>query len=577
MDPIKLDGTNLKTTDRGSSSESSNTTAVDSVFRNSFSQAQLRNYYDRNSSFAALGVRQSLENLSRTLASFKWPDTGFSIQQERLTVPDPGFDGKLKATLSPKDSPIKYDRIVSRGFTPEQTSLLDSREYKFQMSYGSDSQTFKINVTDGIKNSEVLNLVASAVNTSSMPVQADIVTQTAPGLNHEDLLGTGSALVFSVNSAYGNDKLGFRDLSGQLISSLKLRGTEDAIGPAETGRYSLKSVSKGSVSSFLSKSFEKNASTTLNSGEHNIDYSFGPDSGTVTFTVSEGDTWGDVFNNIINSIENVSDRISADVVETKAPSSVYTGDDFLMTDTQAVKISSVAPKLGERLQLSPDSSLSALGLGVTSQPGSDAELIVNGRSQVRAPGLFSLDKGRLQVEVEDVTGQPLPLRVVEAVEEIESKFSAIADSYNSFRKSFLPVEDLFKSGFGDAWRNPVDKNSVDLKWMGLREAGKDKMLWFEADSFYKAMASEPDKVEQLLTDASEGLVSVWTAETEKVLENGVDSYLIPQSSLPDRLLPEPSPRTENELEQSSELLDLYENNEFDFDDYGFSALVDYKG
>lgn len=577
MVQIKLDGTNLIQTVQSSSSNSVKNVFTSGQGEDRFRRSFLRTYYDNNSTSAALGVQNSLQTLKDSIASFRWPDSGFSLNRERLLVADPKLDGNVSSYLPGKEDVASYDRFFSRGFTGAGSTLLDDRTYKFQMSFGDKTETLEVDVTDSMKNDDVLNAIAAVVNNSRSPVQASVVTQTAPGLNQDDLLGTGSALVFSVNTAYGNDELSFRDISGQLISSLKLKKSEAPIGPANEALYSIRGVTAGSVSSFLSKSVDPNAPTSLSAGSHSIDYSIGPESGTISFSVESTDTWFDVLNRIASEVATASDKLEAEVTDTRMPSEVYSGDGYYMIDAKAVKISAKNPKIGERLELSPAPGIEVLGLNLTSQPGSDSKMIINGREEVRAPGLFSMDKGRVVADLEGSFGETLPLRVVNAIGEIESNISAITESYNSFRKTFLSVESLFKGGFADLWRDPIKNKAVDFNWMGLREAGKEKMLWFDSDAFYEALGSEPDKVHEILNDDDSGLIPVWKKATDEVLENKVSSYLIPESSLPDKILPEPTPRTELELERASELLDLYSTESFDFDAENSGPLVNLKG
>ncbi|GKT30183.1 hypothetical protein ADUPG1_001418, partial [Aduncisulcus paluster] len=162
---------------------------------------------------------------------------------------------------------------------------------------------------------------------SSLPVQARIIKQNAVGSNPDDLLGTGSALAFSVNTAYvlteGSDgvgpenfealnKLSFDDTSGHLISHLKLYATDKPIGPAEEGLYNLSNAVAGALRN------------------HSIDYTIGSESGTIDFRVEDGDDWYTVLTRIANAASSTSDKIDAEVVDDKLVSPVYTGDDYYL-------------------------------------------------------------------------------------------------------------------------------------------------------------------------------------------------------------------------------------------------------
>ncbi len=580
MAQIKLDGTNLVKTGGNERPDPIKRVFTGTLWEDRFDRSNLRNYYENVAPSAAMEVQRRLRSLNEALASFRWPNSDFGLNRQRLIVEDPGLKGNVTSYLPEKENYSRYDKYYSRGFTGGAKTSLDDKTYKFDMKLGGASKSLEVDVTDSMDNDDVLDAVADAVNDSTLPVQARRITQTAPGLNQDDLLGTGSALAFSVNAAYGNDELSFRDTSGHLISSLELKETEVPLGPAKEGYYNLKGEVAGAVSSYLSKSVDPNAETSLSAGTHSIDYTMGPESGTISFDVESGDTWDEVLDSIVNSANTASDKLDAVVEDARMPSEVYTGDDYYMIDAEALRISAKNPKIGERLVLDPGDSLSVLGLNSTAQPGTDSKMVIDGKEEIRAPGTFTADEGRVVVELEESFGETLPLRVVEAMGQIEKSVSGIADSYNDLRKSILPAEELFEEGFANRWREPLEDRREDYKWMGLREAGEDKLLWFDSDAFYKAMGAEPETVRELLDEAESGLVPLWKETNDTILKNKVSSYLIPESSLPNPLLPEPPPKTELELERSSELLDLYEDDKkegFDFDSWMSGPLVERKG
>ncbi len=581
MADLTLDGSNLIKTDTTEKSEPLKNVFSDSYWKDRFDRAALKNRYELTAPSIAIDVQTKVRTLSETLASFRWPGDGFGLRDARLIVNDYNLEKNISASITPKGDVQRYYRYYSRGFTGESKTSLEENTYKFDLALGADKKSLEVALTDSMTNDQMLEAVRDAVNGSSLPVQARIIKQNVPGANLDDLLGTGSALAFSVNTAYVTTEenkgdstqtldaanlLTFRDTSGHLVSHLKLDATQKPIGSAQEARYDLSGTIAGSPSRFLSKAFDVNAETTLASGNHSIGYSIGNESGDLSFHVDDGDTWETVLGRIQGAAAGTSSKITAEVVDARLVSPVYTGDDYYLIDGKAVTITAVNPKIGERLSLEPESGLEVLGLNVTAQPGTDSVMVVNGTTEVRAPGEFALDKGRVIVELEESFGDTLPLRVVSAVEEMESKVGFITDAYNDLRKSILPSEDLFREGFADLWRDPVEDEAVDLKWMGLREAEKDKVLWFDSDKFYDALLAEPDRVKELLEGEEDGLFSKWQEVNDRVIENNVSSYLIPETSLPGPWLPEPSPRTEIELDKNKELVDTFDSTfNFDFD------------
>ncbi|WP_291325084.1 hypothetical protein [Desulfovibrio sp. UCD-KL4C] len=585
MANLNLDIMNLILTGATETVESPQKTVVSSFWGDKFSRAALKNKYELTGTSTVMDVQSNILNLSEALGKFRWSKDGFGLSQSRLVVNDPFLDNKISASETPKNEYARYYRAYSRGFTGSSPTLLDPGEYKFNMSYGSVTKELSVTVESGMNNDAVLDKVRDAVNESSLPVQARKFIQNVPGSNLDDLLGIGSSLAFSVNTAYSNNnsdivggydgetdsevnsQLKFSDTSGHLISNLKLTDTFLPVGPAEERSYSLSGTRAGSVSEYLSKGFDVNAVSTLAIGVHSIGYSIGEETGTIDFYVDEGATWQTVLNSIKNAAAGTSEKFTAEIVDAKLPSSVYTGDEYYLIDGKAVTITSVSPKLGERLVLEPEDGLEVLGFNATSQPGVDAEMVINGVTETRAPGEFALDHGRVTVELNEPFGETLPLRVVNAAMQIEGNIGLFTDAYNELRKTILPSEDLFKDGFADMWREPIENNRINYEWMGLREAEKDDLLWFDSDVFYSAIGSEPDRVKDLLEGEENGLVPLWKEVNATVLKNKVSSYLIPKTSLPGPWLPEPSPRTELELEVKKELVDTFDTAlKFDFDE-----------
>ncbi|WP_245577015.1 hypothetical protein [Maridesulfovibrio zosterae] len=575
MADLILDGTNLIKTDTANKPDSLKTVFPNSYWKDRFDRAALKNRYELTAPSTAIEVQSKIKTLSETLSAFRWPTDGFGLSDARLIVNDPDLDNKISSSLTPKEDIQRYYRYYSRGFTGESSTSIGAGIYKFNMSLGSDKVSLAVELTNGMDNDAMLEAVQDAVNKSSLPVQARIIKQNAPGANLDDLLGIGSALALSVNTAYvtteqnkgdstqtleSANELSLTDTSGHLISHLKLDATAKPIGSAKEARYDLSGTMSGSPSRFVSKGFDLNAITTLTAGEHSIGFSIGDDSGDFTFTVSEGDTWEIVLGHIQNAAASSSSKIMAEVVDSRLVSPVYTGEDYYLIDGIAIAITAVNPKIGERLTLEPEAGLEALGLDKTASPGTDSIMVIDGKAEVRAPGEFALDYGRVKVELNDNFGDTLPIRVVDAVEEMENRVVLVTDAYNDLRRAILPSEELFREGFADLWRDPVEDNKVNLFWMGLREAEEDNILWFNSDKFYDALLADQDKVQGLLEDEEKGLFTIWQKVNDQVIENKVSSYLIQETSLPGPWLPEPSPRTEVELDKNRELVDTFENS-----------------
>jgi len=243
----------------------------------------------------------------------------------------------------------------------------------------------------------------------------------------------------------------------------------------------------------------------------------------------------------------------AEVIEADRPYYEVEGE-RLTGEGLYLKVSAASPKIGERLVLTDgdDGFLSSLNMTSSAWPGTDARMRINGEERVSETGTFSLDKGRLTVDLDSVFGESLPLRVVSALEEIETGLGDVIASYNDLRTFLVKNGDLFKSELIDPWREPLEDKAVDLEWMGLKEAGQDKTVWFNRDDFYSALGQDADRSKDtLLGDL--GLVSSWRDTASLIREAGPAEYLVSANSLEDL---EPPAFEEFDLERKARLLDL---------------------
>ena len=202
MAELTLDGTNLRIAESTEKSDSTQRIFPGSYWEERFSRAALKNKYELTAPSVAMEVQSKVKSLSETLASFRWPDQGFGLSSSRLVINDPLLDKNISASLIQKDDVQRYYRYYSRGFSGEVATSLDAGTYKFDMSLGSSSDSLEVEISSGMTNDQVLEAVRDAVNESPLHVQARIFKQNAVGSNPDDLLGTGSALALSVNTAY---------------------------------------------------------------------------------------------------------------------------------------------------------------------------------------------------------------------------------------------------------------------------------------------------------------------------------------------------------------------------------------
>ncbi len=516
--------------------------------------------YPRISGALAAELDQKAKALADCCRDFAWPGQD-TLPGARLIVADPGLDGRVDASLPAPGLAARYEKWFSRGFDPTAGAKVTPGRYSFEMSLGDESEEATITVGEDWSNGDLLDAVADAVNGSGLKAQAQVVRQASAGQRVADLLATGSALVMSVNPAQPDQNLTLRDTSGHLVSALDLTAAPAGGRQAETALYHLLGERTFQPSLFQSSVLDPNAAATLAPGAFSFNWSLGPDSGTASMNVDAGDTWRDVLDNLGLALSQDQERITArtDLV----PRPAYVNGQRVETEGVMLAVQAVSPKPGQRLLLSgadaaSETALAALGLDSTAAPGSDAAMDVDADSLVRAPGSFDRDRGLVRMDLTDSFGEPLPLRVVEALGRLEKGLADAVNAYNDLRIFLKDNAANLEQGLDELWRDPVSENATDLQTMGLREAQDKQLLWLDADAFYAAMGSDSEAVRDLLT-GEDGLFTRWTEASDQVRSAGAQALLAPPTARDNDILGQPRPMDELQLEQTSRLVNILDD------------------
>ncbi|MFW5837985.1 MAG: hypothetical protein ACOCVM_08240, partial [Desulfovibrionaceae bacterium] len=496
-------------------------------------------------------MERKLEAFQRALDQFEWPQTG------SMTMAPDLLAKSILASLPTDGNRERTVKHASRGFEPTHPVTIEPGAHEFVLKQGGSTDRIAIDVEANWTNADLLRAVSEAINDSVLPVHAEVVTQAAPGQRVQGLLATGQALVVTLNQAEADQSVALQDTAGHLVKTLDLKTLQTPLFSAEKGVHNLQGTQVYRPSSFASTAFDPGETTSLPTGTRTLSWEIGGQSRTVSYEVEADDTWEDVLKNMANAINSSQSYMAAETFEQQRPSTLLTNDSRLMMDGLALRIEAVQPKRGWRLSLSGD-DLATLGMSSTAQPGGDAHMTIDGTEKVRSPGVFAADQGRLLMALSDSFGDTLPLRVVSAIDRLESVMSGVVNAYNDLRKTLVRNEDLLQDGFADRWRAPVASQEIDLKSIGLQEFGKNDELWLNRDAFHKALGSRPAEVRRLLADGPGALIPTWEAATREVLKAGPQMALLPQSQIQGAVINDPPPRTENELAKGAQLLDLYD-------------------
>ncbi len=551
----------------------------------------------------ATSLDSALRRLDAAATAFTWPAAGSPFATgARLAVAPSERKADLTVNLPAAGSAPQEDKQLSRGFTASAQAGLDPGTYTLKLGLGGSSDTLSVTVESGDTNRDVLDAFAAAVNGSTLQVDASVRSQTGSNILGAGVIPTGSFLVLSVNQTragqWQDQSPTLTDTSGHLGAWLDLSATSAPLAPAETGTHQLTSLSVARPTLYRSTGLDPEAATTLAPGTYTVAYAVGPDSGSVTdgsldIVVSAGDTWRDVLAHMKSVFGSASAFMTSQLVPAKRVWDSATDEKHAVVDATGLEIQLNDPKPGWRLSLSgggadvgTDNILSALGLNVTAQPGSDGRMVVDGRDQTRTPGTFSVDQGRVVLEDSGTFGAVVPVSVQAPLDLLSQGLTDVVMAYNDLRGLLTKSADLLRPGLAEDWRKPVADRAVALQGLGLAESGRDRLLWLTTDGFVQSLVANPAMVKQtLLGDGADqpGLLSELSKKAQDALVAGAESLLKPQSSFAarDPFLASTNPRTEVELEKASQLLDLLDSaNTLSAEPYpweGGAALLRRKG
>ncbi len=198
-----------------------------------------------------------------------------------------------------------------------------------------------------------------------------------------------------------------------------------------------------------------------------------------------------------------------------------------------------------------------LGLGKTARPGVDGHMEINGREQTSATSTFSADRGALHLGLDSSFGETLPVKVVEAMEAMDRQVGDAVNGYNGVRSVLLKDPKMWEPDAGARWRDAVQARRADLSWLGFMESGPGKLLWVDADQFWKAVLSDPDRAKAVLTadvQPYKGLLTEWSETNDGLRRHGLETLLADPSALQDT---EPPWGRVERNEEDDTLLNLY--------------------
>jgi len=370
------------------------------------------------------GLDRKLAAFESALDSFSWPAAPPPWFQARLVTGPAETLGKVSGTVRTADRSAPDVKIISGGFDANSPTSITKGGYTFNLSHGGYTETLSVDVSSGDTWGDVLGKVKNAVNAAPLAVRADVAYQNAAYQLNPDMAGTGSVLTLTVNPNRPTQDLSLKDVTGSLLSQLRLKSAEYPIGPAEETGYQITGLQEAMPTFFSSTPVDPRAATSLALGRHDLAYSVGNSdqpstyiskaydptqattltAGTYSFTstyageerthsvtIGSGWTWGDVLRAVGSEVNAQNTWVKTTSPSLTGPSTTYSQPGVEATvenwpipsSTQpGVNINgqslTVAGAAGQEFSLSDTSGglLSALGL-TTKLTGTPVSFNVN--------------------------------------------------------------------------------------------------------------------------------------------------------------------------------------------------------
>jgi len=541
-----------------------------------------------------LSLEQKLNGLQDALDKFDWPADGLPWYKSTLTRADSTLQDKVKATTPHQIiPPYQY---LSRGFPANRTANIPAGTYRFSLKINGREQTLSITISDGQTYAKILDTVKSAINASSLPVQAETVHHYSP-YQEVDSPSLGRILAISVNQPYADQKLEIKDTKGLLLKKLGLHPVNEPIPGAKIKTYLLQGRSINSPSLYTSSGFSANREInwgikkytfSINVAQTTTDISiFVVDKNTweevqilaqdpqalvkdtadwetkvsnLTFDSSQiGDnaTWAsiisqlsgqglvvfpestyeDLLSGLARHINSSLTNVLVNVNKRDVPD--YSQDKTLYTSKLFLEVNLKEPKIGQRMYLEDgnNSPLDLLGMKSTARPGSDAILNFNGHTYTSASNRFGQDRGKVNIELKKVFGQVLPLKIVQAMEEVHDRLGEVIHAYNDLLLFLRKDEDIFEKELISDWEKPANDLKTDLDWLGIQKTKEKGLLWINGDRFWQALGEDKHRVKRILLDETKGLIPKWKNMVSYMNKKGLESFLLPATAYVDHYPP----------------------------------------
>ena len=411
---------------------------------------------------------------------------------------------------------------ISKAFDPTQATTLAPGNYSFTSTYGQETRAHQITIGQGWTCGDVLRAVAADISGQYASVNPSTYSPSTtcpqPGVTAQvDAWPIPSATQQGVNT------------NGQSLTITGAAGQNFALTDGHGGLLATLGLTTKLTGTAISFNVTAGAQTPIN-------------------------TWQEVMQSMTVAINGAQSSFTAQVTQTQVPSFAVPGM-ILAQNAVALSLVQQDREIGQNLNLSDGASgvLAAMNITAKQTPGQDGVITANGRTQVSANNTFSLDRGRVLVQLENTFSQALPLQVTSGMDEMENSLGGITGAYNNLTSYIQANSDILNPGLSQTLDAPLRDQAQNLNWLGISASGKKGLLWTNLDRFWSAASAQPDRAQAALVGQANGLIPAWQGTVNNLLQSDPQTWLAPQSGFQAN---QPVLTSEFELEQKHRLVNL---------------------
>lgn len=467
----------------------------------------------------------ALGRLNERLDAVSWPVGGFGPGMSgdafgsRTVRVSPQASEFLSASLNLPGGSSFEERLATTPRAGSAASGLAAGTYGLTLSLGDSSEKLSVGIGAGWTTGQVFDAVASAVNEASLPVGATVRTNDSGSFIGREVLaltadaslaGQAAGLAQTPGTPYGlADWLGLAAANVQ--TPARIAG--DIGDMAALGATGVTAQARATPTRYASHGFDPEAPTTLAPGTYTLDYLVGPstvgapssvgESGSVSILVTSGDTWRDVLSRMASVLGSASPSMVARLVPARRVYDLPTGQRG-QADATGLEVLSDTVKSDWRLRLSGADAasqgfLAALGMDTLADPGSTARAVIGGQQRQSASGTFSVDSGRLSLDVAGTFGEEAPVRVSQGAQSLAGALADVLDSYNEVGDLLSRNAGEVKDAVVDDWSALAARRASALGGIGVQRASQ--ALWLAEEDFLVALLARPEQVKDALLGA----------------------------------------------------------------------------